>query len=45
MGHSSTAENVLLILQVLEDALRAQGYQGGSSGRDAAEQALAAVTR
>lgn len=42
MGHSSTPENVLLILDALENALRAEGYRGGDSGRAAAEQALAA---
>ena len=42
MGHSSTAENVLLILDALEGALRAEGYRGGENGRHAAEQALAA---
>jgi alanine-glyoxylate transaminase/serine-glyoxylate transaminase/serine-pyruvate transaminase len=43
MGHSSSAENVLIILDALEKALRAEGYRGGENGRAAAEAALAAV--
>ncbi len=43
MGHSSTPENVLLILEALEAELRAQGYKGGGSGKEAAEKALAAA--
>ncbi len=43
MGHSSTAENVLIMLDALEAALRAEGYRGGAAGRPAAEQALAAA--
>jgi len=42
MGYGSTPENVLLILEALEAALRAEGYRGGDNGRAAAEQALAA---
>jgi alanine-glyoxylate transaminase/serine-glyoxylate transaminase/serine-pyruvate transaminase len=41
MGYSSTAENVLLILEKLEGALRAQGLAGLASGKAAAEKALA----
>ena len=40
MGYGSTAENVLIILEALEEALRAEGYRGGDSGRAAAEKAL-----
>lgn len=43
MGHSSSEENVLLILEVLERALRAEGYKGGDHGRPAAEKVLAAA--
>ena len=43
MGYGSTAENVLLILEALEEALRHAGYTPAGSGRDAAEKALAAV--
>ena len=42
MGYSSTPENVFIILEALEKALRAEGYRGGESGRAAAENALAA---
>ena len=43
MGHSSTAENVLLILGALEVALKQQGYQPAGDSRAAAEKALAAA--
>jgi alanine-glyoxylate transaminase/serine-glyoxylate transaminase/serine-pyruvate transaminase len=43
MGHSSTEENVLLILDVLEKTLRAEGYRANGNGRDAAAQAFAAA--
>jgi alanine-glyoxylate transaminase/serine-glyoxylate transaminase/serine-pyruvate transaminase len=42
MGFGSTPENTLLILDTLEEALRAQGYKPAASGRAAAEKALAA---
>ena len=42
MGASSTAENVLLILEKLERALDAEGYRPKGSGKDAAEHMLAA---
>ena len=45
MGHSSTADNVLLILEALETVLRAEGYKGGDSGRAAAERSLAGAAR
>ena len=38
MGASSTQENVLLVLEALEAALRAEGFQRAASGRAAAEQ-------
>ena len=41
MGHGSTRENVLLILELLEKALRAEGYRGGSGAIGAAEKVLA----
>lgn len=40
MGYGSTSENVLLILELLGKALRAEGYQGGDGVR-AAEKVLA----
>lgn len=43
MGSSSTEENVLLLLEALEQALRAEGYRGGDAARPAAEAALAAA--
>jgi alanine-glyoxylate transaminase/serine-glyoxylate transaminase/serine-pyruvate transaminase len=43
MGHSSSEENVLLILEWLEQALRAEGYRPKGSGKEAAQQMLAAV--
>ncbi|HZT29349.1 MAG TPA: alanine--glyoxylate aminotransferase family protein [Bryobacteraceae bacterium] len=45
MGASSTPENVLLILEKLERALRAEGFRPTESGRSAAEQALGAAAR
>jgi alanine-glyoxylate transaminase/serine-glyoxylate transaminase/serine-pyruvate transaminase len=42
MGYGSTAENVLLVLESLEAALRVQGYKPAGDGRAAAEKALAA---
>ena len=43
MGYGSTAENVLLILEALEEALRHAGHTPAASGRDAAEKALGAA--
>jgi alanine-glyoxylate transaminase / serine-glyoxylate transaminase / serine-pyruvate transaminase len=43
MGASSTRENVLLLLDALEDALRAEGYEPKADGRAAAEQVYAAL--
>ena len=40
MGYGSTAENVMLVLGALEDALRQQGYSPAGDGRAAAEKAL-----
>jgi aspartate aminotransferase-like enzyme len=40
MGYGSAAENVLLVLEYLEEALAKQGYRAPSSGRGAAEKAL-----
>ena len=37
MGASSTQENVLLLLEALEEALRAEGFQAAASGKAAAE--------
>ena len=37
MGAGSTRENVLFLLTSFEKALRAEGYQPQSSGREAAE--------
>jgi alanine-glyoxylate transaminase/serine-glyoxylate transaminase/serine-pyruvate transaminase len=42
MGHGSTPENVLMVLEALEAALQQQGYAPRGSGRAAAEKALAA---
>ncbi len=42
MGYGSTGENVLLILDSLEAALREQGYTPAAHGVDAAEKALSA---
>lgn len=43
MGHASTAENVLLVLDALEEALKLQGYRPAGDARGAAEKALAAT--
>jgi alanine-glyoxylate transaminase/serine-glyoxylate transaminase/serine-pyruvate transaminase len=43
MGYGSSADNVLLVLECLEEALRKQGYRPPSSGRAAAEKALSAA--
>ncbi len=43
MGASSTEENVLLVLEALEAALRAEGYTAPASGRAAAELFYAAA--
>jgi alanine-glyoxylate transaminase/serine-glyoxylate transaminase/serine-pyruvate transaminase len=40
MGYGSTAENVLLILEALDSALKAQGYAPAADGRAAAEKVL-----
>jgi len=42
MGYGSSAENVLLVLEALEAALKQQGYAPPGDGRAAAEKALAA---
>jgi alanine-glyoxylate transaminase/serine-glyoxylate transaminase/serine-pyruvate transaminase len=42
MGYGSTAENVLLVLEALEDALKQQGYKPAANARAAAEKALTA---
>jgi alanine-glyoxylate transaminase / serine-glyoxylate transaminase / serine-pyruvate transaminase len=42
MGHGSTSENVLLILEALGEALQAQGYQPTGNACAAAEKALSA---
>jgi len=41
MGVSSTKENVLLVLETLEEALREQGYKAPASGKAAAEKTYA----
>jgi len=43
MGAGSTQENILLLLEALERALRAEGFRTKDSGRPAAEKAYAAV--
>jgi alanine-glyoxylate transaminase/serine-glyoxylate transaminase/serine-pyruvate transaminase len=43
MGYSSSKENVFIILEALEQALRAEGYRGGDPGRPAAEKIYAAA--
>src|SRR5450432_640413 len=45
MGYGSTAENVLLILEALEEALRHAGYAPAGSWRGAAEKALTPEAR
>ena len=42
MGYGSSAENVLLVLEALEDALKRQGYAPSGDARGAAEKALIA---
>ena len=42
MGHGSTPENVMLILESLEAALKQQGYKPAGNSRAAAEKALSA---
>ena len=42
MGASSTQENVLLLLEALEGAMRAEGYKPAGSGVEAAESFFAA---
>jgi alanine-glyoxylate transaminase / serine-glyoxylate transaminase / serine-pyruvate transaminase len=41
MGYSSTPENVFTVLDALEEELAVEGYRARSSGRAAAERALA----
>lgn len=43
MGHGATSENVLLMLEALEDALKQQGYRAAGDSRAAAEKMLAAT--
>jgi alanine-glyoxylate transaminase / serine-glyoxylate transaminase / serine-pyruvate transaminase len=43
MGHGSTAENVLLVLRELEQALALQGFRAAGDAQAAAERVLAAV--
>jgi alanine-glyoxylate transaminase/serine-glyoxylate transaminase/serine-pyruvate transaminase len=43
MGYGSTPENVMLILESLEAALKAQGFAPASDARTAAEKSLAAA--
>ena len=43
MGYGSTGENVMLVLEALEAALKAQGYRPAGDARAAAEKALAAA--
>ena len=45
MGYGSTADNVFLVLEALEDALRQQGYAPAGNVRKAAEDVLAAAAR
>lgn len=45
MGASSTRENVLLLLEALESALRAEGFAVKGSGRQAAEHFYRAASR
>ncbi len=41
MGYGSTRENLFLILEALQEAMRAQGWEPAGDGRAAAEKALA----
>ncbi|MBZ5582740.1 MAG: alanine--glyoxylate aminotransferase family protein [Acidobacteriia bacterium] len=43
MGHGSTAENVLMVLEALESALKQQGYKPAGDSRAAAEKSLGAT--
>jgi alanine-glyoxylate transaminase/serine-glyoxylate transaminase/serine-pyruvate transaminase len=43
MGYGSTPDNVMLILEALEAALKQQGYRPVGDARAAAEKALAAA--
>jgi alanine-glyoxylate transaminase/serine-glyoxylate transaminase/serine-pyruvate transaminase len=43
MGYGSTPENVILILETLEAALKQQGYRSAGDARAAAEKSLAAA--
>jgi len=45
MGYGSTPENVLLILEALEAALRQQGFSPAGDARAAAERSLAAAVQ
>ncbi len=45
MGYGSTAKNVVLVLEALEGALKAQGYRPAGDSRAAAEKVLAAAAR
>lgn len=45
MGASSTQSNVLLLLEALEEALRAEGYNPPAGGAPAAEQIYAAAVK
>jgi alanine-glyoxylate transaminase / serine-glyoxylate transaminase / serine-pyruvate transaminase len=45
MGHGSTDENVLLILERLDEALRAEGYHPPASGKEAALHVLGVLNR
>jgi alanine-glyoxylate transaminase / serine-glyoxylate transaminase / serine-pyruvate transaminase len=43
MGYGSTPENIMLILEALEAALKQQGYRSAGDARAAAEKSLAAA--
>jgi len=43
MGYGSTAQNVLLVLEALKEALEQQGYRAAACGQAAAEAVLAAA--
>lgn len=45
MGASSTSENVLLLLEALEGALKAEGYKPAGSGVEAAESVFSTFAR
>jgi hypothetical protein len=42
-GAGSTAQNVLLVLEALEQALKQQGFRAAGDARGAAEKVLAAT--